>query len=66
MANDIEKILLEGQITGVEDTIYGRKYIISGQIKTPSGNVSDIVTVWIMRKGENIFRFITAYPGEKK
>jgi len=45
---------------------YGEKYKISGRLKGPSGLSGGIVTVWIVLSGEEIPRFVTAYPGEEK
>lgn len=43
-------------------TEYGVKYIIDGKLKTPDGRLLEIRTVWIINKGEEKPRFVTAYP----
>ncbi|KXJ42060.1 MAG: hypothetical protein AXA67_02775 [Methylothermaceae bacteria B42] len=63
---DIEKILLNGNIEKQENTDYGTKLIVSGKLKSPSGKFAHLITVWIVKKGENFPRFITSYPGGKK
>jgi hypothetical protein len=40
------------------------KYVVGGTLNGPSGAVADVVTVWIVLDGEDIPRFVTAYPGE--
>jgi hypothetical protein len=45
-------------------TEYGRKYAITGSITRPNGRVAEIVSVWIMLTGEEMPRFVTAYPKE--
>ena len=49
---------------------FGTKYVVDGQLQGPTGNALHIRTVWIIEKGEEIPRFITAYPllerGNKK
>jgi hypothetical protein len=57
--------LLEGDAQEKDVTEYGNKYEIRGVITGPSGLSVEIVTVWIILKGENHPRFITAYPGER-
>jgi hypothetical protein len=53
-----------------EKTEYGEKYEIRGTIAGPTGQRAEIVTAWIILTwiiltGEEISRFITAYPGGK-
>jgi hypothetical protein len=57
--------LLKGDAQEKDVTEYGNKYEIRGIITGPSGLSVEIVTVWIILKGENHPRFITAYPGER-
>jgi len=47
-------------------TEYGRKYEVRGILKGPNGKSVDVVTVWVIREGERVPRFVTAYPGEKR
>jgi hypothetical protein len=46
------------------ETIHGKKYIIDGAIKTPIGKMPVVRTVWIIDKGEDVPRLVTAYPHE--
>jgi len=41
---------------------YGTKYIVDGSITTPSGDQITLRTVWIIEKGRDRPRFVTAYP----
>lgn len=43
---------------------YGHKYILRGQIETPVGTNPLVQTVWIMDRGQNVLRLVTAYPQE--
>jgi hypothetical protein len=45
---------------------YGRKFEIRGILNGPNGKSAEVVSVWIIRRGENIPRFVTAYPGDKQ
>jgi hypothetical protein len=45
-----------------DHTAYGRKYVIRGTLVGPSGSSADLVSVWVLRIGEEIPRFVTAYP----
>jgi hypothetical protein len=46
-----------------EETEYGKKYEIRGEIRGPAGKTAEVVSVWILLVDENVPRFITAYPG---
>ncbi|MFO7884044.1 MAG: hypothetical protein R6U68_04415 [Desulfobacteraceae bacterium] len=56
--------LLNKEASEGKYTEFGQKYEIKGNIIGPTGKSAEIVTVWIIRKGERFPRFITAYPGE--
>ena len=44
---------------------HGRKYILDGRIETPSGKRPIVRTVWIVDRGVEMPRLVTAYPQEK-
>lgn len=41
---------------------HGIKYEVHGTITGPEGATAEIMTVWIVRPGEDFPRLITAYP----
>lgn len=55
---------------GTEGAVHGRfsrfgnKYEASATLTGPSGRSSVVVTIWIVKHGESVPRFVTAYPGE--
>ncbi len=38
------------------------KYAIRATLVRPSGQSADVVSVWVVRRGEESPRFVTAYP----
>jgi len=52
----------EEEVNDIINTIYGTKYIINGNLKTPSGKELNVKTIWIIDTGQEIPRFVTAYP----
>ncbi|MCB2262674.1 MAG: hypothetical protein LGR52_07015 [Candidatus Thiosymbion ectosymbiont of Robbea hypermnestra] len=42
---------------------HGKKYVVDGALMTPIGRSVEIKTIWIIDKGEDKPRFLTAYPG---
>jgi hypothetical protein len=61
--NSLRELILTHDATEVEESRYGKKYIVEGPLAGPSGDTMQVVTVWIILKDETIPRFITAYQG---
>lgn len=62
----LAKVLKEqgkkNSVTKVVVSEYGTRYTVDGVIETPSGRMPTIRTVWIVEKGRDIPRLITAHP----
>jgi len=58
----LREIILSEEVTKIETSRYGRKYVVEGSIISPSGQKVRLVTVWIILNKEVTPRFITAYP----
>lgn len=41
---------------------YGQKYEIRAPLVGPTGRAAAVVSVWVVRRGEEFPRFVTAYP----
>lgn len=50
----------------IGETRYGRKYRIRGKLVGPNGKAAEVVSIWVIRKGETVPRLVTAYPGEEE
>ncbi|MBI1821723.1 MAG: hypothetical protein HY036_06110 [Nitrospirae bacterium] len=55
-------IAKNGMVLEKSETAHGTKYIIDGLISSPKGNKKALRTVWIIDKGHDHPRFVTAYP----
>jgi hypothetical protein len=55
----LRELVLSEDVTKVEDTRYGQKFIVEGLLDSLTGEKVQIVTVWVILKGEKIPRFIT-------
>ncbi len=53
------------EVTAVEDSPFGTRYVFEGILATPDGRTPAIRSVWFIRTGENTLRFVTAYPLER-
>ena len=63
LEQDIRNLLLTTEPQVRERTKFGQKYEIRGVIAGPRNRSAELVTVWIVLAGEEVPRFITAYPG---
>ena len=59
----LRELILSQDVAEVEESQYGQKFIVEGTFTSSSGETVQTVTVWVILKGENMPRFITAYPG---
>ncbi len=41
---------------------YGQKYEVSGKLTGPNGRSAQFTTVWMVKAGESLPRFVTATP----
>ncbi|MGH7858825.1 MAG: DUF6883 domain-containing protein [Candidatus Binatia bacterium] len=62
---DVRALTVAGEATLGRRTKYGQKYEVRGTLQGPSSRSASVVTVWIVRWGEDVPRFVAAFPGEK-
>lgn len=57
----LRKLLIE-DATATEETEYGQKFEIRGLMTGPYGRSAAVITAWIVLHGEEVARFVSAYP----
>ena len=62
LLNALGHIAETGLVVETVGTPFGTKYVVTGRLKTPLGQREPVTTVWIILAGEDIPRFVTAYP----
>ena len=62
LARMLREHAAEHDVTKVEASPYGTRYVIDGIICSPDARNPLIRAVWFVETGEDIPRFITAYP----
>ena len=62
LAKALRELARQAEVTRIATSPHGRKYVIVGQIKSPIGKAADVQTIWIVDKGRNVARLVTAYP----
>lgn len=62
LAEGLKNILHVEDVVEVTSSPYGTKYVIDGILSTPSGNIVEVRTIWIIDMGSDRPRFVTSYP----
>jgi hypothetical protein len=50
------------EVTKSVETNHGCKYIVEGRIETPGGRTPSVRTIWIVDRGADVARLVSAYP----
>lgn len=62
LAAALRTLAQTADVAGSAESPHGRKYVIVGQIESPDGKAAQVRTIWIMDKGLDVARLVTAYP----
>lgn len=60
--HDLLRLAASNEARPVQANAFGQKFEVSGTLTGPNGRAGTIVSVWLVRTGEDVPRFITAYP----
>jgi hypothetical protein len=58
---ELRRIAESGEVDETEDTEFGRKYTVPGELRGPSG-VTQVVTVWFRETRREDVRLVTVRP----
>ena len=64
LARALRKLAQTADVAAYLKSVHGVKYILDGAIETPCGRTPTVRTVWIVDRGRNCPRLVTAYPAE--
>lgn len=62
LREELLKLVRTYDVSNVVQSEYGIKYTVEGEIQTPYGAAINLKTVWVINRGDNVPRFVTAYP----
>ena len=62
LADALRTHTLEYDVAKAQDTPFGIRYIIEGEIPTPSGRQPLVRSVWFVETGTTTPRLVSAYP----
>ena len=65
MAVAFVKLAAVSVVRKTETSPHGRKYVMVGKVVSPTGKVATVQTVWIVDRGLDVPRLVTAYPFEE-
>jgi hypothetical protein len=65
LAEDIRRLLLSKKAAPEENSEYGQRYIIRGQLKGPNGSLLPVCTIWMTEYDSGNTKFITMYPDKE-
>ena len=56
------------EVVETSATVHGLKYVLEGELEAPTGRRLRLRTIWIVDRGQERPRFVTAYPvaGERR
>ena len=64
LAAALHQVALNFPVSQNMETVHGKKYVVDGAIETPVGKMPLVRTVWIIDRGADVPRLVTAYPHE--
>jgi aspartate/tyrosine/aromatic aminotransferase len=60
--NELLKLAIQNEVAEIEETSFGKVYVVIGSIDAPNGQKLKVRTVWEIRDDAENPRFVTAYP----
>ncbi len=61
LERDLKEIARTGSVRSTQDNDWGRKYVVTGEVRAPDGDPVELTTVW-MTRDEAHPALVTAYP----
>jgi hypothetical protein len=62
LAADLVRLASDGEVVRATSSAFGQKYEVRGSLRGPSGREAMVVSVWIIPDGQDVPRFVTAFP----
>jgi len=67
LMKDLRDVAEHGEVVSGAESVHGEKYVVDGSLSvhTQERRQWSIRTVWIIDRGEDAPRLVTAYPGKE-
>jgi len=64
LASALRALASEAEVVHHSNSPHGEKYVMIGRIVSPGGKSPRVKTIWIVDRGWEVARLVTAYPYE--
>jgi hypothetical protein len=64
LAAALKDLASTGEVAGTDESPHGNKFVIVGRLQSPTGKAPMVRTIWIVDKGQDNARLVTAYPSK--
>jgi hypothetical protein len=64
LAEALQTLAGKAEVAQTMKSPHGQKYVIVGRIESPGGKSLKVKTIWIVDRGAEVARLVTAYPQE--
>jgi hypothetical protein len=65
LAQALREHASEHEVLAIEDSPFGRRYIVDGALAAPDGRRPRVRVIWFIETSEDVPHLVTAYPLEK-
>ena len=65
-ANALTQHAAEHEVSLIEESPFGTRYVIDGEVTVPDGRTPAIRVIWFIETGESAPRLVTAYPLKRR
>lgn len=62
LAEALKRHAAEYEVAGIEESPFGKRYVIEGPLRSPDGRDPPVRAIWFIESGKDAPRFVTAYP----
>ena len=62
LQRELRQIAVAGEAQLVQESAFGRKYLVLGTVTGSKGRAAEVATIWIIRSGDDTPRLVTVYP----
>ena len=66
LAADLLTIVLGSDDFDSLQDVFGVKYVVRGFLRTPSGRLAPLQSIWMVEKGSDVPRLVSAYPARSQ
>src|SRR5947208_2842102 len=65
LADALRRLAETAPVARSMESAHGQRYIVDGVLETPAGPSPWVRTVWIIDRGADVPRLVTAYPSDE-